>query len=70
MRSFVGRGEIGLKTIWRFGFVGPGITADPVTGFLDVELRGAFRDGIIDHHSDARESSCSAGSRRARGQSP
>ena len=59
MRPFVGCREIGLKTVWRFGFVGPGTTAEPVPGVLYIDVGGALREGIVDHHSDSDRNSCS-----------
>lgn len=60
MRPFIGARELGLNTVWRFGFVGPGTVAEPVPGVLYIDVGGALREGIVDHHSDSDRNSCSA----------
>jgi hypothetical protein len=60
MRPFIGCRDIGLKTVWRFAFEGPGTQVEPVPGVVYIDLGGSLREGIIDHHSGREGHFCSA----------
>jgi hypothetical protein len=53
--------DFGIKLNWKFVFLGPGTTVNPVPNTLFVDLGNRLTEGIIDtHHSDDYKSSAHA----------
>ena len=51
MPAFYGARDLGLKTEWRFGFIGYGVRAETTPGVIFVDGSGSIKPGVIDHHS-------------------
>lgn len=60
MSRFLGARDLGLQTDWRFRFVGAGTPAQPVPGVIYVDVGGALRPGVLDHHAGEMPDTCAA----------
>ena len=55
-----GARELGLRTEWRYGFLGQDDSVAPTPGVLFLELGGRVEPGVLDHHGGQLGSTCAA----------
>lgn len=50
MALLLGAKDLGLRPDWRFRFVGVGRVADTTPGVVYLDVGGALKPGVVDHH--------------------
>ncbi len=60
MGLLLGAKDLGLSTVWRFGFVGFGHRAETTPGVVYFDVGGSVKPGVLDHHGDTTRGDCAA----------